>query len=58
VREDLFNLPEGEQHRQAVLSTHKHDRLAATEPYPRVSVSTSVLDSASTRVTRVLHQPV
>ena len=29
MREDLFNLPEGEQHRQPVLSTHKHDRLVA-----------------------------
>jgi hypothetical protein len=32
--------------------------LAAIQPYPRFSVSTSVLDDASTRVERVLHQPV
>jgi hypothetical protein len=34
------------------------DWLASIEPYPRFSVSTSVLDDASTRVERVLHQPV
>jgi hypothetical protein len=34
------------------------DWLAALEPYPRFSVSTSVLDDASTRVERVLHKPV
>ncbi len=32
--------------------------LATIEPYPRFSVSTGVLDDASTRVIRVLHQPV
>ncbi len=32
--------------------------LAGIEPYPRFSVSTSVLDDASTQVVRVLHQPV
>jgi len=32
--------------------------LVTLEPYPRFSVSTSVLDNASTRVVRVLHQPV
>lgn len=32
--------------------------LAAIEPYPRFSVSTSVLDDASTRIERLLHQPV
>jgi hypothetical protein len=32
--------------------------LAAIQPYPRFSVSTSVLDDASTRVERVLHKPV
>ena len=32
--------------------------LATVAPYPRFSVSTSVLDDASTRVVRVLHQPV
>jgi hypothetical protein len=32
--------------------------LERIQPYPRFSVSTSVLDDASTRVERVLHQPV
>jgi hypothetical protein len=32
--------------------------LAEIQPYPRFSVSTSVLDDASTRVERVLHKPV
>ncbi len=32
--------------------------LATIQPYPRFSVSTSVLDDASTRVQRILHQPV
>lgn len=34
------------------------DWLARIEPYPRFSVTTSVLDDASTRVVRVLHRPV
>ena len=32
--------------------------LATVQPYPRFSVSTSVLDDASTRIERVLHKPV
>lgn len=32
--------------------------LATIEPYPRFSVSTSVLDDASTRIQRILHRPV
>ncbi len=32
--------------------------LATIQPYPRFSVSTSVLDDASTRVERILHKPV
>jgi hypothetical protein len=32
--------------------------LSSIQPYPRFSVSTLVLDDASTRVERVLHQPV
>jgi hypothetical protein len=32
--------------------------LDAIEPYPRYSISTSVLADASTRIQRVLHQPV
>src|SRR5450755_4579746 len=34
------------------------DWLATIHPYPRFSVSTSVLDDASTRVRRILHKPV
>ena len=36
----------------------RREWLARIQPYPRFSVSTSVLDDASTRVERVLHQPV
>jgi hypothetical protein len=32
--------------------------LATIQPYPRFSVSTTVLDDASTRIERVLHRPV
>jgi hypothetical protein len=32
--------------------------LESVQPYPRFSVSTSVLDDASTRIKRVLHRPV
>ena len=34
------------------------DWLATIEPYPRFSVSTSVLSDASTRIERILHRPV
>jgi hypothetical protein len=36
----------------------RQDWLAAIQPYPRFSVSTVVLDDASTRIERVLHRPV
>ena len=36
----------------------RQEWLDAIEPYPRYSVSTSVLADASTRIERVLHQPV
>jgi hypothetical protein len=36
----------------------RRDWLANIQPYPRFSVTTSVLDDASTRVERVLHRPV
>ncbi|MFL5909314.1 MAG: hypothetical protein ACJ768_01905 [Gaiellaceae bacterium] len=36
----------------------RRDWLASLQPFPRFSVSTSVLDDASTRVRRVLHRPV
>ena len=38
--------------------TRRQDWLAAIQPYPRFSVSTAVLDDASTRIDRVLHRPV
>ncbi len=38
--------------------TRRQDWLTAIEPYPRFSVSTVVLDDASTRIDRVLHRPV
>ncbi|GAC1521416.1 MAG: hypothetical protein NVS2B6_05780 [Thermoleophilaceae bacterium] len=37
---------------------HRQVWLAGIQPYPRFSVSTSVLDDASTRVERILHRPV
>ncbi|HEX4108192.1 MAG TPA: hypothetical protein VHX88_08665 [Solirubrobacteraceae bacterium] len=36
----------------------RQDWLASIEPYPRFSVSTRVLDDASTRIERFLHRPV
>jgi hypothetical protein len=47
---------DGRQQRTA--DERAHDWLAGVEPYPRFSVSTSVLDDASTRIERVLHKPV
>jgi hypothetical protein len=44
--------------RRRAADERSRDWLARVEPYPRFSVSTSVLDDASTRVIRVLHQPV
>jgi AcrR family transcriptional regulator len=46
-----------ERQRRAI-DRRNREWLATIEPYPRLSVSTSVLDNASTRVMRVLHQPV
>jgi hypothetical protein len=43
-------------HRSA--EERREDWLASIQPYPRFSVSTSVLDDASTRVQRILHKPV
>ena len=52
----------GRDHRRtparAYPRARRRDWLAAIQPYPRFSVSTSVLDDASTRVERVLHRPV
>ena len=44
-------------HQQHAIDARERDWLASIQPYPRFSVSTSVLADASTRVTRVLHQP-
>jgi hypothetical protein len=44
-------------HQQHAIDARGRDWLASIQPYPRFSVSTSVLADASTRVTRVLHQP-
>jgi hypothetical protein len=47
-----------DEHQQGAIDERRRDWLARIQPYPRFSVSTSVLDDASTRVERVLHQPV
>jgi hypothetical protein len=47
-----------DQRQERANDERARDWLATVEPYPRFSVSTSVLDDASTRVERVLHKPV
>jgi hypothetical protein len=47
-----------DERRQRASDELRQEWLAAIEPYPRFSVSTRVLDDASTRVERLLHQPV
>ena len=47
-----------DEREQSAADKRRQEWLATIEPYPRFSVSTSVLDDASTRVERVLHQPV
>jgi hypothetical protein len=47
-----------DEHQRRVTDERNREWLATIEPYPRFSVSTSVLDDASTRIVRVLHQPV
>ena len=47
-----------DEHQQRAADERNREWLATIEPYPRFSVSTSVLDDASTSVIRVLHQPV
>jgi hypothetical protein len=47
-----------DEHEQRVADARRRDWLAGIEPYPRFTVSTSVLDDASTRIERVLHRPV
>jgi len=43
---------------ERALAERRRSWLDSVEPYPRFSVSTSVLDDASTRIERVLHRPV
>lgn len=47
-----------DEHERRVSDQSSQEWLATIQPYPRFSVSTSVCDDASTRVVRVLHQPV
>jgi hypothetical protein len=47
-----------DERQQRAADTRRRDWLATIEPYPRFSVSTGVLDNASTRVQRVLHRPL
>jgi hypothetical protein len=47
-----------DEHHRHVSQQREQAWLATIQPYPRFSVSTSVLDDASTRVRRVLHKPV
>jgi hypothetical protein len=46
-----------ERHERAA-DQRRRDWLASIQPYPRFSVTTSVLDDASIRLERVLHRPV
>ncbi len=54
---EYIGLTIDERHQRAT-DEIRREWLAMIQPYPRFSVSTSVLDDASTRVERVLHQPV
>ncbi len=45
-------------HQQRETEARELQWLAAVQPYPRFSISTSVLDDASTRIERILHRPV
>lgn len=47
-----------DERRERANEQSRRDWLAAIQPYPRYSVSTSVLDDASTRIERLLHAPV
>jgi hypothetical protein len=47
-----------DERQQRAADARRREWLATIQPYPRFSVSTSVLDDASTRVQRVLHKPV
>jgi hypothetical protein len=47
-----------DERQQHATDERRRDWLSNLQPYPRFSVSTSVLDDASTRVERILHKPV
>jgi hypothetical protein len=47
-----------DEHQRRVSDERRQEWLAAVQPYPRLSISTSVLDDASTQVERILHRPV
>src|SRR5581483_4207520 len=47
-----------DEHQQRLSDERAQEWLATIEPYPRFSVSTRVLDDASTSVERILHRPV
>lgn len=47
-----------DEHQRRLSDQHRQEWLATVQPYPRFSVSTSVLDDASIRVQRVRHRPV
>jgi len=47
-----------DEHQRRLSDHRRQEWLATVQPYPRFSVSTSVLDDASTRVERVRHRPV
>jgi hypothetical protein len=47
-----------DERQQRAADERRREWLASIQPYPRFSVSTSVLSDASTRVERVLHRPV
>jgi hypothetical protein len=47
-----------DERRERALEHRRRDWLASVAPYPRFSVSTRVLDDASTVVERALHRPV
>jgi hypothetical protein len=46
-----------DDHERRVTDAGRREWLAGIEPYPRFSVSTSVLDDASIRIERVLYRP-
>ena len=47
-----------DEREQRVAEARRRDWLSRIEPYPRFSVTTSVLDDASTRIERVRHRPI